>query len=89
MVLELEDLSQKAEKASDPQNTMKREMMVRKRLFTRPQQLRIHLRQRQHVLTLLINHVHKYGAAPTHPLKGQLHVFARWGASAEDARLQE
>ena len=34
MVLELEDLSQKAEKVSGPQNTMKREMMGRKRLFT-------------------------------------------------------
>ena len=34
MVLESEDLSQKAERFSGPQNTMKREMMVRKRLFT-------------------------------------------------------
>ena len=34
MVLESEDLSQKAEKFSGPQNTMKREIIVRKRLFT-------------------------------------------------------
>ena len=34
MVLESEDLSQKAERVSGPQNTMKREIMVRKRLLT-------------------------------------------------------
>ena len=34
MVVESEDPSQKADKVSGPQNTMKREMMVRKRLFT-------------------------------------------------------
>ena len=34
MVLETEDLSQKADKVSGPQNTMKMGVMVRKRLFT-------------------------------------------------------
>ena len=34
MVLELKDLSQKAEKVSGPQKTMKGEMMDRKRVFT-------------------------------------------------------
>ena len=55
----------------------------------RSQQLRIDLRQRQHVLALLTNHVHIYSAASTHLLKRQLHVFDAWGASAEGARLQE
>ena len=34
MILESQDLSQKVEKVSGPQNTMEREIMVRKRLFT-------------------------------------------------------
>ena len=34
MVLESEDLSQKAEKVSGPENTLKREITGRKRLFT-------------------------------------------------------
>ena len=37
MVLASEDLSQKAEKVSGPQNMMKREIMVRKRFFTQHQ----------------------------------------------------
>ena len=34
MILESEDLSQKVDKVSGPQSTMKREIMVRKGLFT-------------------------------------------------------